>query len=201
MKHKDEYELAYAYGRIHRFFEAFGLPGAVTYTETIIEAAASHKLWKHSQPYGLLFFMEYMQDLLAAVYQLNDCYKKETKVVIKAEKNDTPDAADVAAYTDKYCRNLSWEHFPRSLTARQFYDPYKVIEKCCAKLSKNQWKKFLHDLTEYALDSRDTINESLPAYNLFKMRRRMLQLIEACHLINVRTTNNEKNANLPKIED
>ena len=186
MKHKDEYELSYAYGRIHRFFEAFGLPGAVIYTETIIEAAASKKLWKHSQPCALLFFMEGMDELLAAAYQLNDCFTKENKVIIKAEEGDTPDLADVAAYTDKYCRNLSWQHFPRTLTASQFYNPFKAIEKCCAKLSKKQWKNFLHDLTEYALDSRDTIAESIPAYNLFKMRRRMLQLIEACHLVHVR---------------
>ena len=186
MKHKDEYELAYAYGRIHRFFEAFGLPGAVTYTETIIEAAASHRLWKHSQPYGLLFFMENMEDLLAAAYQLNDCYQKEKKVILTAGDNDNPDVTDVKTYTNKYCRELSWENFPRTLTARQFYNPYKAIEKCCAKMSKKQWKKFLRDLTEYALDSRDTISESIPAYNLFRMRRRMLQLIEACHLVHVR---------------
>ena len=186
MKYKDEHELQYAYGRIHRFFDAFGLPGAVEYTETIIEAAASLRLWKHSQPYGLLFFMENMEDLLAAAYQLNDCYEKEKKVIITAEENETPDMTDVKLYTTKYCRDQSWENFPRTLTASQFYNPYRAIEKCCGKLTKKDWKKFLGDLTEYALDSRDTINDVSPGYNLFKMRRRMLRLIEGCYLVHIR---------------
>jgi len=183
--YRDDYELEYAYGRIHRFFDAFGLPGAIEYTESIIEAAASQRVWNHAAPCSLLFFMQNMEELLSAAYILYHCQEEKPGILITPQDSDVPDVTDIAAFTDQYCSVNPWENFPRTLTAKQFHDPSRAIYKCCKSMSKGQWRKFLKDLMEYALD-RDTINLVIPGYNMFTMRRRVLRLIEACHLVHVR---------------
>lgn len=91
----------------------------------------------------------------------------------------------MASYTDTQTYANPWNDFPRHLTARQFHDPYRAIYKCFHTMSQRKWHRFLQELTEYALDI-DTINLAIPGYDLFKMHYRMLQLIEACHLLHVR---------------
>lgn len=54
-----------------------------------------------------------------------------------------------------------------------------------------QWKKTLQALSIYAL-CNDSVLDTLPPYNILTLRLRLLQLIEACHLINVRIENKEK---------
>ena len=49
-----------------------------------------------------------------------------------------------------------------------------------------EWKIFIKDCTEYAL-LKGTIADVQPAYDMLRIRLRLLQLIEACHLLNVRT--------------
>ncbi len=48
-----------------------------------------------------------------------------------------------------------------------------------------QWKKFIKEMLEYAL-SNDTIYDGSTGYNILKIRQRLLQMVEAAHLIDVR---------------
>ncbi|MEI9954904.1 MAG: hypothetical protein WDM90_00990 [Ferruginibacter sp.] len=78
------------------------------------------------------------------------------------------------------------EAFPRSLTIKQYFDPYKAIKKFVSYLTETEWKKALKLLIEYAL-TRDTISDEYQSHQLIIIRLRMLQLIEAYHLIYTRT--------------
>jgi len=48
-----------------------------------------------------------------------------------------------------------------------------------------QWQKTLQALSIYAL-CNDSVLDTFPPYNILTLRLRLLQLIEACHLIHVR---------------
>lgn len=180
-----EEELAYGHNCFQTFFSEFDLADAVKYTDTIMEAAASYKVWKHCVPCMLLFYIQQFKKLLEGAWFLHECRHKDSRAVMEHGENDLPDITNVASYSDKEHFASPWNDFPRHLTAKQFYDPYTAVYKCCSSVSKKKWNCFLKDLTEYALDI-DSITVTTPAYNLFKMHRRMLQLIEACHLLYVR---------------
>jgi len=80
----------------------------------------------------------------------------------------------------------TWNCFPRSLTIQQYYNPYKSIKKLAKFMAIQEWKTFIKDCTEYAL-LKGTIVDVQPAYDMLCIRLRLLQLIEACHLLDVRT--------------
>jgi len=53
-------------------------------------------------------------------------------------------------------------------------------------MAVQEWKLFIKDCTEYAL-LKGPIADVRPAYDILRIRLRLLQLIEACHLLNIRT--------------
>jgi hypothetical protein len=59
-------------------------------------------------------------------------------------------------------------------------------------MALQEWQIFIKDCTEYAL-LKATIADVQPAYNILLVRLRLLQLIEACHLLDVRTNAKIKN--------
>jgi hypothetical protein len=79
----------------------------------------------------------------------------------------------------------AWNCFPRSLTIQQYYNPYKAIKKLAKYMAVQEWKIFIKDCTEYAL-LKGTIADVQPAYDILLIRLRLLQLIEACHLLYIR---------------
>lgn len=192
---RDDHEIEFAYGAIHKFFYTFGMNNAVIFADKAIEAATLNKVWNHSVPCSLLYFIELFEELLNAAYTLHYCRKKKLEALIESEKNGEPNVCDVASYTSPHNESFAWDNFPRALNARQFHDPYRAIHKCCKGMSEKKWKYFLKELKEYALD-HDSILEVLPPFNMFFMRRQMLRLIEACHLIEVRINR----AKEPKVE-
>lgn len=182
---RDDHEIEFAYGAIHKFFYAFSQPNALRFTEKAIEAATLNKVWNHSVPCSLLYFIELFKELLGAAYTLHYSRDKKEEVLIESNENDEPNVCNIKSYASFSNKSLAWDSFPRTLSARQFQDPYCAIEKCCKRMSEEEWKYFLKELTEYALD-HDSIFETLPSFNMLFMRRQMLRLIEACHLIEVR---------------
>jgi hypothetical protein len=64
-------------------------------------------------------------------------------------------------------------------------------KKICSYMPEPQWQKTLQALSIYAL-CNDSVLDTFPPYNILTLRLRLLQLIEACHLIHVRIKNQEK---------
>lgn len=90
--------------------------------------------------------------------------------------------------------------FPRSLNAKQYKDPYKAIKKFAKYKSDEEWKTTIDDCVELAL-SNYSIVELHPPYNMLHVRLRLLQLIEACYLLDIRTTKTKKALAKNKIID
>jgi len=59
-----EEEPAYGQEFLQTFFSDFSLSDAIQYTQSILAAAASRKVWKHSVPCNLLFFIKNFKALL-----------------------------------------------------------------------------------------------------------------------------------------
>ncbi len=185
-----------AYNSIHNFFDVCNLDHALKYTDGILEAPIGYKIWRKEAPSSLLFYMENFNSLCAAAFSIHYNYSKRTEALIVPLKDGVPDISVTQNFmNEKFYLGSVWSNFPRNLSAAQYHDPYKAIKKYCTYMAEPEWKNYLKDVTEYAL-SKDSLDEVFHPYNILTVHMRMMQLIEACHLVDIRT--NRKKAKTKK---
>lgn len=193
----EDRDTVYAYRVLRDFFDGFSFCRATSYMESIIEAGINNRTWK-GMPYNAMFFMENMTALCKAaftIYTHNSV--RENAIAEPEEENGAPDISLSKNFTRSSFRSSAWNDFPRHLTAKQYQNPYKAIKKFCKYTTEVEWNKIMKELTENAL-SYSANDELCYPYNILKVRLRLLQLIEACHLLDVRTGNknvSQKNEN------
>ena len=194
-------DVRYAYARIHDFFDHYGLDGASEDIESILRSTMNNKVWKMNEPYLLVYFMEKLEALSSAAYTIHHQHGIISDAILEEPENKQPDLSQHHHFVDTLRHSNAWNNFPRNLTAKQYHNPYKAITKYCGHQTELEWKTLFKEITEYAL-SRDSITASSPPYNMLTIRLRLLQLIEACHLLNLRINNKkEKTGDTIKAED
>lgn len=186
---KEDKTTFYAYNTIREFFDWFEYDGIIRETNTIIRAAAGHKIWKKEEPGYVVFNMEKLAELCSAAFVIHQSYSKREEVVIPAA--NAPDLSEMWWYYHGAYGCSAWDSLPRHLTGRQFFNPYKAIKKFCKYMPEAEWENTLETLTKYALFT-DSILDTQPRYNILTMKLRLMQMIEACHLIQIRTTRKDK---------
>jgi len=181
----------YAYLTIHDFFDCFVFDSVRHKIDSVIRSATGNKIWDKQPPGELVYYMEKLEDLCSAAFVIHDNFSTNEEVIIDAKENEHPDLFKTAWFFNGSFRSSEWNNIPRNLSAQQYYDPYKALKKFCSYMPEPQWKKTLQALSIYAL-CYDSVLDTFPPYNILTLRLRLLQLIEACHLINVRIKNKEK---------
>lgn len=181
----EEADIHCACSALHRFFEVYGSRDALQYIESGLLAATTNKVWKRKAPGELLFFSENLEDLCKAVFTIHGGYAKPLVAKINASANGIPDISATQNFLHSYRHSNAWNNFPRSLTAAQYNNPYKAIAKFCNYLPAGEWAKFIREMLEYAL-SNESFYEGSAGYDILKIRLRLLQMVEAAHLIDVR---------------
>jgi hypothetical protein len=178
-------DIQYAYRSIHEFFDNYDFYSAVKETNRIIKAAASEKAWLTRRPYQPVYFMEVMQPLIAAAFVLEKHAGRRASCIILSETG-IPDLAQTQNYVGRHRYSNAWNCMPRHLNAAQFHDPYLAIRKFTARQTEGEWKQVCKDLGEYALSNSSVIDEYLLP-EILAIRLHLLRLIEACHLLQVRS--------------
>ncbi len=179
----EETDVQYGYNAIHKFFDIFGVAHAVAFIESAILAAAGHTVWKQETPASLLFFMECLEALAKAMFIINYEYTGRKEAILP--EDGLPDIYEATHYPGRHYDGDAWNNFPRSLSARQYHDPYKAIRKFCKYKAPPKWKQFFRDVLEYAL-SNTSIDEGYAMADVLKSRLHLLRMVEAAHLIEVR---------------
>jgi hypothetical protein len=128
--------------------------------------------------------MELLQELIAAAMEIHYSHSIREDAILKKDHQTGMLLQEHFVSNNSQCN--AWNCFPRSLTIQQYYNPYKAIKKFANYMAVQEWKIFIKDCTEYAL-LKGTIADVQPAYDILLIRLRLLQLIEACHLLNIRT--------------
>jgi hypothetical protein len=183
----EDKDVRYAYGSIHEFFDNYSLKEALKETEGIIKAATSDKAWKKDYPYHLIYFMEKLEELSRAALTIHYNYSSRDECIIKAtSESGQPDLSKQQQFVIRNRFSNVWNSIPRHLSAAQYYNPYKAIKKFATCMAEHEWKKTFREFTEYAL-SNSAIDDAYPPYNILNILKHMLQLIEACHLLEVRS--------------
>lgn len=181
----EDKNIRYAYDSIHVFFDNYHLESAIKETDGIIKAASQYKPWKESYPYRVIYFIKLLKRLCKSAWVIHYGFST-TRAGCILETTTEKEMLKQEQFIIRGSFSTMWNNFPRHLTASQYCDPYKAIKKFAEYMAERQWKKTLKIFTEYAL-SDTSIAEEYPDYNLLTIRLRLLQLIEACHLLEVRS--------------
>lgn len=178
-------QLAGSYSVIHDFFESFTLPFARYYLLSAIKAAEDLSIWDKRAPIDLLHFFDMLKSLISAVYSIVN--KDNTvKLVILSKPGGSPDITQYHLYCGPYDQLEAWDFFPRSLSAKEYYDPYKALQKFTKWHSKQEWQMTLRYILSYALGN-SSLSELGVNLELVRISELLQKMLEACHLIYVRT--------------
>lgn len=170
---------------IHEFFELFTLPFARDYLLSAIRAAESSHIWNKGTSTDLLYFFESLEALLPAVYSIVKSGHKTKKILVPGTAH-APDLTQYHFYCGTYDQHEPWDYFPRSLSAKEYRDPYKALQKFTSGASKKEWKENIRYLLSYALGV-SSLSELGVNLELFRITELLQKMLEACHLIYVRT--------------
>ena len=183
-----------AYQSIHHFFDLYHLPNALQYLEGLIEAASHNKIWKQVIPANLLFFTKQMDTLCNAAHTIHYAKAHNSAAIITpSKKDDMPQLQQHQQYVRPGVTSTPWHCVPRHLDSQQYHNPYKVIKKIATAMPVGRWSLTLHDLLLCAF-SNESISETWPVYKLLQVRKMLLVMVEAFHLIEIRCLSNKNKA-------
>ncbi len=177
-----------SYAVIEDFFSALSVSQYRKYILSVLQAANSVKLWKKEEPASLLYFQKKMEDLINTVHILVSKDKgrksKKSKAVIDRPVTDE-EQIDPGYYLNKHRGQLQWEAFPRSLSKKEFLDPFLAFEHFFQYRTLKEWQKDLREIVFYAL-SPHSCAEDCVDFEFLKINELLQKLVEAAHLIWVR---------------
>jgi len=183
---KDDIPVRQGYSSLYHFFDVFPLPYALKRVEQLIYTACSKHYWRNGSPADGLFFMEHLQELCHTVIQLYH-HTVPGLAAVDLPGTGMPDILQHTAYVYPKYMLSPWECMPRHLTARQYHEPCRALAKFVQLMPETKWQATLKELLEFAL-SNDSIEGCMELSVVLTVRKRLLQVIEACHLILVRVT-------------
>ncbi|MCA6440873.1 MAG: hypothetical protein IM584_05045 [Chitinophagaceae bacterium] len=173
------------YQQVHEFFESFTLPFARYYLLTAIKAAENPTIWDKSAPTDLLHFFEMLDALVSSTYIIAK-KKLKIKTAILPKATGSPDLTQYHLYCSGYDQHSHWDYVPRCLSEKEYCDPYKALRKFTVWDFKQEWQKTLRYILSYAL-GESSLSELGINLELVKTTELLQKMLEACHLIYVRT--------------
>jgi hypothetical protein len=172
------------YAEISDFFSAYSLSQARKYLQKILKASNANRK-SGMNPSGILYFFERLQQLYAASMLIHQSGLQREAAMITPAEDQAPDLANYPQYCGWHFRRASWNYIPRSLSEKEYFNPYKVFKKLEAYASEETWKFIFHELQDYTF-LKGSFSDAGDHYNILDIYILLNKLLEACHLIEVR---------------
>jgi hypothetical protein len=171
---------------IYSFYKEFHLPQVRKLISSWMEAVNSHKAWKSKSSVNLVYFYEKVIQLIEATWLIKQMDTEGRLSVLLPDLNNKR-ANDLGL--DLYCKPAyqpnAWDYFPRSLSRKQYRNPYKVFTKFFKYSTLSEWKKKLNDALHYSLDACEK-GKADGLIDTVKIKKHLDKVADACHLIAVR---------------
>jgi hypothetical protein len=172
------------YAEISDFFSAYSLSQARKYLQKILKASNANRS-SGLNPSSILYFFERLQQLYTASMLIHQSGLQRDAAIISPPENAAPDLASYPQYCGWNVPNAPWYFIPRSLSEKEYFNPYKVFKKLDAYASEETWKYIFHELREYTF-LKGSFSDAGDSYNILEIYILLNKLLEACHLIEVR---------------
>lgn len=171
---------------IKKFFEDYDLMYVRKTIASWLAAVYIKKNWKDESPGNLLYFYERIIRLIEAVWLINQIDNSERAANISSSHD--PEQIQITD-TDLYCRPMhkkyAWDIFPRSLSRKEFVNPYKVFSKFFQFRTLPEWREGLHNILHISLINAN-LNALGEVIDVLSLKKFIGKMIDACHLISIR---------------
>lgn len=174
--------------QLHSFFSGYALPQALGRLSGCIKAADSPKIWKGHSPADLLWFMDKFQELIDLVFYVTEEEDYHSGAILNDKTNGIVwQLNSYETYCGWHADSNPWDFFPRHLSRKEFINPYLALRKLTRFYSKEEWETCLKDILQHALSPHHfyELDDSVSLLRIYLLLHKML---EACHLIDVRTS-------------
>jgi hypothetical protein len=149
--------------------------------KNVLLAAGSEKVCRKDDPGNLLYELKMLESVINAAYLIN----KEKKV--SPFTIGEGDVFNKNLFCGRNGRDNEWDYFPRSLSMKEFIDPYLVFKRFFKYKDLDSWKEDLEIILNFAL-TKGSITGSGEEIDLLPIYIHLTKLVEAAHLIDVRET-------------
>lgn len=177
-------ENIYALNILKEFFDFYGLQPALQNTEQMINYSLHRKFYKKTSPYNFVFFGDCLFKLISACMVLSKEANRDSEFKAVPMQDGMPDLGRTEDYMPAG-KVAQWDYLPRHLSVQQYLEPMAAFHRLRKYKTEQEWSTAISEMVEYAL-STASIHGCLPPYNMMKMRRILLQVLEAGHLVLVR---------------
>lgn len=175
-----EEEITDPYQMIAQLFSAADVDSYRKAIKQAIKAACSDRIWKKQEsPSSLLWYFDLLESAVNAAYLINK-EKKKSPISVGREDLFNPNF-----YSGERSDASDWKSFPRTLSLKEYIDPYIVFKRFFRYHSLSEWQMELDDLKTYALGT-DSFYAASIDFDALRIYLHLTKLIEAAHLIDVR---------------
>lgn len=167
------------------FYHFFSPSRIKKFIDRWMKALYKEKSWTKSSPADFLFYYDQIIPLVEASYIISQSDHTKRASILNEDEHTHAQLMNPDLYCLSKNTNESWDYFPRSLTKKEFINPYRVINKFFKNYSLSNWRKKLHNILHIALSS-DKLDESGDIVNVYEIKKHLDKLVDASHLIYVR---------------
>ncbi|GAB2656802.1 hypothetical protein GCM10027036_07830 [Flavihumibacter cheonanensis] len=169
------------YQIIAAFFDAADIAHHRKIIKNILQVACSERCWEKQVPGHLLYEFSLLESVINAAWVL-DQEKKKDPLFINPEDVFNPNL-----FVGWHGKLTKWDFLPRSLSYKEFANPYRVFKRFFRFQDIANWKEQLQLLMDYSLRSMNLLElEDIRPLSLYFQ---LTKLVEAAHLIDVREVN------------
>ena len=141
----------------------------------LLQYAEAEKIYREKSTCDVLWYMKIIRSLIKAAD------------VLKEKKKSPVEVSEMDLFDKKYFRSHyqsadELEEFPRTLSVKEFCNPYRVFHKFFKYQDLDQW---VHDW-EQAVECALSRTSGKLGMDMLKIYSYLAKLVEAAHLINVR---------------
>src|SRR5690349_10261651 len=124
-------ETANPFLAIYSFYQEFHLPQVRKLISSWMEAVNSHKAWKSKRSsVNLVYFHEKILPLIEASWLIEQMDTEGRLSILSPDLNkERVDDLGLDLYCKPTYQPNAWDYFPRSLSRKQYRNPYKVFTK------------------------------------------------------------------------
>ncbi len=178
-------EIAEPYKAVHSLIREYDL----TYLrQTVSDWMASvYKAgsWIEEMSGNFLYFYENLLKIIESAWIIQKIDNSTRLANLTISYNiDEIELMDTKFYCKPADKIYSWDYFPRSLSRKEYINPYKALTKFFKFYSLPKWKNQLENILYISIRDNSTLSGG--SINILNVKKHLNKLIDACHLIVVR---------------
>jgi hypothetical protein len=145
----------------------------------VLTICSIKQVYDRYDPGVLLSYFKRLKSILNATCTIN--YEKKENPI-----NISPSDVFNRNY---FCGHLTyvsdWDYFPRTLSKKEYFNPYQAFNRFFKYQSLENWKIILDDVLHYAL-IKESFSYAGEEMNTVALYFQLTKLIEAAHLVDIR---------------